>query len=342
MSLRVHAYRADFAPAWDEYLRRSPGSHFASRSAWRGLVERWYGCRSDWRYAERDGQIVGVLPLFEKHAGGRVRSLFSAPGGLLADDAEAAAALLAPARERVEGERLELLELRDQRQRWEGLPTSEEHCTLVLDLELDQDAQWRAFDAKLRNQVRKAQKSGLSSRWGADLLPDWHRVMLHNMRDLGTPFQDAEYFRAVLQAYAPGAELEVVEFAGQPIGALALIGHADGRVNPWASALRAHRSRCPSHLLYWEAIRRAIAGGARWFDFGRSQWGSGTFDFKRSWSARPVPLYYQYVLGTARRVPSLADQKHSFALAVRLWQSLPVALAGAIGPAARRRFPEVL
>ena len=85
-----------------------------------------------------------------------------------------------------------------------------------------------------------------------------------------------------------------------------------------------------------------MAAGLRWFEFGRSQWKSPTFEFKRSWGAAPVPLYYQYALGRARQVPGLDDQKHAFALAVRAWQHLPLVAARALGPIARRRFPEAL
>jgi FemAB-related protein (PEP-CTERM system-associated) len=342
MTTAVRVLTAGDDARWNEYVLRTADSNFASRTPWRDLVHRAFGCRPDWRFAERDGRIVGVLPLFEKRSLGRVRQLFSAPGGLLADDAEAAAALLEPARERVARERLELLELRDQRTRWDDLVTTEEHCTLLLPLERDADTQWKGFDAKLRNQVRKAQKSGLTARWGTELLPAWHRVMLENMRDLGTPFQDRGYFARVLERYAGDAEIEVVECEGRAVGALSLVHHGGTDVNPWASSLRAYFSRCPNHLLFWEALRRSIARGARRFDFGRSQWQSRTFDFKRSWGAQPAPLYYQYVLGTTRRPPSLHDQQDAFALAVRVWQRLPLPAAGALGPIVRRRFPEAL
>ncbi|MBI1798812.1 MAG: GNAT family N-acetyltransferase [Candidatus Eisenbacteria bacterium] len=342
MSVNVKALEPAGFARWDDYIQRAPGSNFASRSGWKGVVESQFGCRSDWRYAERDGRVVGVLPLFEKPAGGRARMLFSAPGGLLADDEEAAAELLSPARERVRSEKLELIELRDQRRRWDGLETSEEHCTMILRLEADVDAQWKAFGFKLRNKIRKAQKSDLTTRWGPEHLPAWHRVMLENLRDLGTPLPGAGYFRAVLDAYGPDIEIEVLECGGRTIGALAAVRHADGCANPWSSSLRSERDRCPNHMLYWDAIQRAIGQGLKWFDFGRSQWNSNTFEFKRGWGTEPAPLYYQYVLGTAKRVPSLDDQKRAFALAVWLWQRLPLAAAGALGPVARRRFPEAL
>lgn len=341
MSVTVHTLDPKGFARWDEYVWRTPGSNFASRTAWKTLVEGWFGCRSDWRLAERNGRVVGILPLFEKGSG-RSRMLFSAPGGLLADDAEAADALLDPARERVARERFGMIELRDQRQKWDGLETSEEHCTMVLALAGDVESQWNAFGFKLRNKIRKALKSDLTARWGREHLAAWHRVMLENMRDLGTPLQSPDYFARMLDAYGADAEIEVVEADGRPIGALAAVRHAQTCANPWSSTLRAFRARTPNHLLYWEAIQRAITRNLRWFDFGRSQWNSPTFEFKRGWGAEPVPLYYQYVLAPGSPAPKLEEQKHAFALAVRIWQHLPLAAAGALGPIARRRFPEAL
>ena len=340
MSVSVRRLEPEDHSRWDDYVQRTPGGHFASRVAWKELVESWYGCRADWRFAERDGRLAGVLPLFER--GARPRQLFSAPGGLLAEDDEAASALVAPLRERVTREALEWAELRDQRQRWPGLETSEEHCTLILALESTPEAQWEAFPFKMRNHIRKAQKSGLATRWGRDQVGAWHRVMLENMRDLGTPLQGLDYFRRWLAAYGTDADLGVVWRGARPIAALSMVRHADGMVNPWASSLRAYRALCPGHLIYWEAIQRSIRLGLRWFEFGRSQWKSPTFDFKRAWGAEPVPLYYQYVLGRGAAIPGLEDQKHAFALAVRVWQHLPLPAARALGPIARRRFPEAL
>jgi len=120
------------------------------------------------------------------------------------------------------------------------------------------------------------------------------------------------------------------------------VRHRDSVADPWASSLRRHFDACPNNLLYWDAIRFAIAGGARHFDFGRSQPGSGTFHFKEQYGARPRALAYQYALGRAARVPTLADQKSSLDLAVRAWRRLPLPLARMIGPRARRLFPEAL
>lgn len=339
-ALRVRALEPGDRARWDAYVRAQPGSHFGQLAAWKDVVEHTYGCRARYWLAEEEGRVLGVLPLFEK--GGRNPALFSAPGGLLADAPGVADLLLEPARERMARARLAYLELRDQRAAWPGLETSGEHVTLMLDLAPDAEAQWQAFDAKLRNQVRKAQKSGFTARWGRAHVSDFHRVLLENMRDLGTPIRAPSYYRAVLEAFGAAADILVIDRAGEPAGAMFTIAHAGTLADPWASSLRRHFAHCPNHMLYWEAIRRAITLGTRRFDFGRSQWDSNTFRFKEQWGAQPVPLHYQYVLGRARRVPTLAEQKHAFDLAVKVWKRLPLPVARVLGEPAKRLFPEAL
>ncbi|MCC6349757.1 MAG: GNAT family N-acetyltransferase [Candidatus Eisenbacteria bacterium] len=339
-TLRVRPCEAADGAAWDAYVQASPLSHFGQRIAWRDLTTRAYGVSARYWLAEEDGRVRGVLPLFRKR--GRRPALFSAPGGLLADDEAVAAALLAPAREEVARERLAWLELRDQPRAWPDLETNREHLTMVLELTREPEGQWARFGAKLRNQIRKGEKAGYERRWGHANLAAFHRVMLENMRDLGTPLRGPAYYRLALELLGAAADLLVIEHAGDAAGAMFTVTHRDTLMDPWASSLRRHFVRCPNQVLYWEAIQRAIARGLRRFDFGRSQWGSPTFRFKEQWGAQPVPLHYQYVLGTAKRFPTLDDQKGSLDLATKLWKRLPLPLAALLGEPAKRLFPEVM
>lgn len=339
-TLRVREYEPADRAAWDAYVRGSALSHFGQRVAWMELTERAYGVPARWWLAEEAGRIRGVLPLFRK--GGRVPQLFSAPGGLLADDDATAAALLQPAREEVARDRLAWLELRDQLRAWPGLDTNDEHVTMLLELAGDAEEQWKAFDAKLRNQVRKGEKAGFERRWGAANVAAFHRVLLENMRDLGTPIRGVAYYRLALERLGEAADVLVIARAGEPAGAMFTVAHRDTLMDPWASSLRRFFPLCPNQVLYWEALQRAIGRGLKRFDFGRSQWDSPTYRFKQQWGARPVPLHYQYVLGTAAHVPTLAAQKGSLELAVRVWKRLPLPLAAALGEPAKRLYPEVM
>lgn len=333
----VRRFEPSDAKAWDDYVRAAAGSHFGQLTAWKRLTEATHDVEADYRLALEGDRVVGVLPLFRSRD-----ALFSAPGGLLADDADAAGALLEPARERVRREGLAWLELRDQRRAWPGLESSDEHVTLELELARDEAAQWAAFPSNLRKHIARGEAAGFELATGAGEVAAFHRVLLENLRDLGTPVRGAAYFRRALEELGEGAELLVLRHAGRPAGGMFLVSHADGVTDPWVSSLRRHFARCPNHVLYWAALRRAIASGKRRFDFGRSQRDSGTYRFKEQWGAKPVQLWYQYALGRARRVPTLETQKRGLALAVVVWKRLPLPLANALGEPAKRRFPEVM
>jgi hypothetical protein len=228
---------------------------------------------------------------------------------------------------------------------WTGIPVGKmvkDELAMVLDLESSAEAQWKAFDSKLRNQIRKGEKSGFQRTWGAAGLGDFHRVMLENMRDLGTPLRGERYYRQVLANLGEAADILVVGDAGDPAATMFTVEHRDTFTDPWASSLRRHVARCPNQVLYWEAIQRALARGRTHFDMGRSQRNSGTFLFKQQWGAQPVQLHYQYILGTAAEMPTLAGQKGSLDIAVQLWRKLPLPIAGLLGEPAKRLFPEVM
>jgi FemAB-related protein (PEP-CTERM system-associated) len=336
--IRVRRLEPAAEAAWNEYVLSRPGTHFAQRTEWLHLETEFFPVAARWLLAsDESDRIVGILPAFR----GRT-TLFSAPGGIVADSPEAAAALIAQAREEVGRDRLRWLELRDQVARWPGLATNPEHVTLVLDLAASEEALWTSFPAKVRNQIRKAERSGLDCRRGHDQLAAFHRVFSENMRDLGTPAMEPAYFRRALELYGGDAEVLVVRRGDLAVGGMLVVRHGDTLFDPWASSLRRFFELCPNNLLYWDAQRHALAVGARRFDFGRSQPGSGTFRFKQQFGARSVALHYQYALGRAPRMPTLGEQKSSLGLAVRIWRRLPLPVTRALGPRARRFFPEAL
>ena len=92
-------------------------------------------------------------------------------------------------------------------------------------------------------------------------------------------------------------------------------------------------------MLYWEAIRFAIRTGSAKFDFGRSTPGEGTFIFKKQWGAKPVQLYWQYLLKDGERVPELNTKNPKYELAIKVWQRLPITLTKVLGPRIVKNIP---
>jgi FemAB-related protein (PEP-CTERM system-associated) len=218
-----------------------------------------------------------------------------------------------------------------------NVPAMTDKVDLVLPLPPAADALWRRLDGKVRNQVRKAERSGLAVEFGgAEKLEDFYRVFAINMRDLGSPVHSRGFFGAVFEAFGPRARVGLVRKGETPVGGLVALTFKDTVAVPWASSLREYFALCPNILLYWETIRTACADGLRRFDFGRSSRDSGTYRFKRQWGALEEPLFWYSLPIAPRRGGGLGGLVGRRSTLVRAWQRLPVALTRRLGPRIRR------
>jgi FemAB-related protein (PEP-CTERM system-associated) len=180
------------AGEWDAYVTRHPDGTADHLWGWRTVFERVLGHRCAYLVARRGRVIAGLLPLvlFRSRLFGR--SAISLPflnyGGLLADDAEAAAALVDAATTAARAFGASHVELRHVARQREELPCRQHKLRMALDLPASSEALWTGLDRKIRNQVRKAQKEGLTvTAGGGELVEDFYDVFARNMRDIGTP-----------------------------------------------------------------------------------------------------------------------------------------------------------
>ncbi len=260
-------------------------------------------------------------------------------GGVLASDDEAARALAEAARVEAARRGAASVELRHTRRLFPDLPVKQHKVAMTLALPGDAETAWKGFDNKVRNQVRKAEKSGFTTAaGGAELAGDFFTVFARNMRDLGTPVYPRRLFEEVLGTI-PESRAFVVRLNGSPVAAGLTIGYRRSVENPWASSLREYRSLNPNMLLYWTMLQDSMARGFRVFDFGRSTPNEGTYQFKKQWGAVESPFCWEYILQSGGTLPDLSPKSARFSLAVSAWQKLPLAVAGALGPRIVRNIP---
>jgi FemAB-related protein (PEP-CTERM system-associated) len=332
------------AGEWDGFVRAQPDFTGYHLWQWRQVFERGFGHRPMYFAARRDGRIVGVLPttMIRSLLFGRVLS--SLPyvnyGGVLAEDAAAEAALLECAARTVASERLQYLVLRHRARRFPDLPARDHKVTMLLPLLGSTEKMWDALDRKVRNQVRKAEKSALEVHTGgAELLDGFYRVFARNMRDLGTPVYSRTLFAEMLAAFPEDVKIHVVTKQGETIAGAISYSYGSTIEVPSASSLREHRALCPNHLLYWNVIQSAIARGLTTFDFGRSTPNDGTYQFKEQWGARREQLWWEYALAPGRAMPALDRHDSKFQFTIEAWKRLPVSVATFIGPSIVRAIP---
>jgi len=314
------------------------------RAAWLEVIRNAFGHKTKHLVAESGGRVAGVLPLvfFQSRLFGTfaVSLPFLNYGGILADGPEAERALLERAIEETQRAGGTHLELRHTRQHFGDLVSKRHKVAMELPLAATVDEQWHALDKKVRNQVRKAEKSAVVILdGGADLLADFYAVFARNMRDLGTPVYSARLFRQVLATFPNHSRVFVATLDGRPIAASVVHWYRHGIEVPWASSLREFNPLCANVLLYWQMLQFAIERGFKTFDFGRSTPGEGTYQFKKQWGAVPRELVWEYWTAPGKPVPDLNPGNPAYARAIQIWQRLPVKVATLLGPAVVRNIP---
>lgn len=326
---------------WDAFVNARGDAAGYHAWDWQRVFTNAFGHACVYLMARRGTHIEGILPLVQIKSlifGNTLTSLpFLNYGGVMADTTDAAEALVAAAREQARARRCGHVELRHVAPQFPSLPCKQHKVSMRLGLG---DTLWDGLDRKVRNQIRKAEKSGLVvERGGEELVGDFYTVFARNMRDLGTPVYSRRLFEEVLRAFPQRSQLHVVRLNRQPVAA-GFTYRTDQMVQlPWASSIREFNALCPNLLLYWDAIQFAHAAGAPVFDMGRSTPGEGTFKFKAQWGAEPVPLHWEYQLLTPGEMPNVSPANPKFQLAIAVWQKLPVSLTTRVGPLIVRAIP---
>jgi FemAB-related protein (PEP-CTERM system-associated) len=209
--------------------------------------------------------------------------------------------------------------------------------SMTLELPADPDRLWRQLNGSLRNQIRKAERSGLSIDCGGlENLPAFYDTFVVRMRDLGSPVHAFDFLDAVITSFGDRARVVLVRKGRTPVGGLIALGFKDRLIVPWATCLKDYFALCPNMLLYWETLRIACLEGVRRFDFGRSSRGSGTYQFKRQWGAQEEPLFWYTIPIASRRRPSQSNDGRVAAFLTKSWSHLPLAATRALGPRIRK------
>jgi FemAB-related protein (PEP-CTERM system-associated) len=335
---------ADALPGLIEFLHRNDTAHPAHHPLWLFVLKEGLGHVPYVLEARHARRTTGCLPLAFVRSTLFGRFLVSLPylntAGVIADDDGTRRALIDRAIELADELDVRHLELRHESAivhlRLNGTRTDKVHMRLPLPS--FPGPLWEEFPSKVRNQVRKGEKSGLTVQFGSfDLLDEFYAVFSHNMRDLGTPVYGRKLFQAVLRYFPESAELCVVRLGTKPVaGALVVHGKGISEV-PSASSLREFNSLCANMFMYWNLLDRAIERGQSLLDFGRSTRGSNSYKFKKQWGAEESPAVWQY--SHRGEAADLQPDNPKYGRLVQIWKRLPVSVTRVIGPAIVRGIP---
>jgi serine/alanine adding enzyme len=341
----IRLYQPHDAARWNEYVRGSSSATLYHSLGWKGVIERSFNQRTYyWLAEDPSGTLKGIFPLVHLKSFLFGSFMVSLPyfnyGGICADDDATQSALLEAAIQHALDEDVDHLEMRHQAPMTIQLPFKTSKVSMRLELPGCADELWKALGTKVRNQVRRPEKEGMTARIGkADELESFYTVFSKNMRDLGTPVYSRRFFRNILEVFPESTWICTVYQGRVPVASGFLVGYKGILEIPWASSLAEYNRYSPNMLLYWTALKLACDNGFKIFDFGRSTLGEGTYRFKEQWGGQPIPLYWYYWVRDGGAVPDLNPGNPKYRTAIAIWKRLPVGLSKLIGPPIVRNLP---
>jgi len=165
------------------------------------------------------------------------------------------------------------------------------HCT---DLDKDEDAMFAALDRRARQNVRSAQRHGVTARFGSDIedVRAYHQLhVLTRKRKHGLLAQPVSFFENIWKQFSPTDSIVVgfAEHEGDVIAASFYLVWDNIWYYKFSASIFERSVVRPNEILAWESMRLAASRGCTSYD-----WGVSDFD-------QPGLVAYKRKLGTEER-----------------------------------------
>jgi len=326
---------------WEDFVRRNTSAILYQQIGWRNVVERTYGHKSYYLFAEEDGQVVGILPLFlinSRIFGRRLVSVPFAPyAGACANDDNTLRLLVDESEKRLAVDlNAEYIEFRGRASDTD-LPVDTTFVTSTLGLEGSAETVFKNLPQNKRRNITKSMKRELTVTW-ADKLEDFYSLYNRNMHNLGTPPHSIKFFANILGEFPDSSTILSVKLNNIAIYSAILLFYRDTVIDFMSSTIEKYRQLYPADFGIWYAITYACEKGFRYFDFGRSIKDSSNHEFKRRWGADTQQLYYYYYLKKTEKLPHLSPSNSKYERLSKIWRRLPLIVANGLGPTIRRNI----
>jgi len=339
--IRVRTLTPDNREQWDEFVDTCPDATFFHRAGWQEIIEKAFGHRTYYLYAERNGRIAGVLPL------GHIRSrlfgnaLISTPfcvyGGIATQDGEVFSELESAACALADRLKVDYLEMRNREARHAGWPTKDLYVTFRKSIDPDPEKNLLAIPRKQRAMVRKGINAGLKGEFDSSI-DRFYDAYSQSVRSLGTPVFAREYFELLQRVFGDSCDILTVSHGDDLVSSVMNFYFRDEVLPYYGGGTPLARQLKGSDFMYWDLMRHSCERGLRVFDYGRSKQGTGPYSFKKNWGFEPCPLFYEYYLVKAKQMPDISPMNPKYRIFINAWKRLPLSVTQVIGPLVARNL----
>ncbi len=320
---------------WDDYVNQHPEATFFHLYGWKQALENTFRHKCYYLYAIDGEKIVGVLPL------GHIKSLlfgntlisvpFAVYGGILADNDDVKGFLRQKACELAEALKVDHLEFRNIKRENPQWPTKELYVYFKKELYDNDEDNLKAIPRKQRAMVRKGIKAELKYHIDKDV-NTFFEAYSESVRNLGTPVFPRKLFKSLIDVFADKVDILTVTKDDVLVASVLSFYFKDQVLPYYGGGTAAARALKGNDFMYWALMQHAATKGIKWFDYGRSKEGTGSYSFKKNWGFEPTPLYYEYYLVNAKQVSEINPLNPKYQFFIKAWQKLPLKLSQYLGP----------
>lgn len=346
MPLRVKTLDTASAQAWDRFVREQcEAATFFHLAGWKNIIQETYGRDCHYFYAERDGQIVGVLPIVRLRSrmfGDRlISNAFTIGGGAAAVEDEAYGALDAEAVRLMERLGVDCLEVRrparlHESHEWKS--KSDVYSNFSRVIAADEAECLKQIPRKQRAVVRKALTDGLCTDEIDGTPGRFFPLYALSMRNMGTPVFGRAFFERLMSEFRGMCDCLTVLRGETPVSSVLNFYFRDAVMPYYTGCLPEARELGANDFMYWRLMRRARDRGCTIFDFGRSKHGTGPHSFKKNWGFEPTPIVHEYLVRGGGEPPEVNPLNPKYRLFIALWRRLPLSVANWLGPLVVRQI----
>ncbi len=324
--------------AWDRYVEGHDNGSFFHYAAWSSIAVEVFGHSAHYLIAQKNDDIVGILPLVEQKSMLFGHSLISTPfcaiGGALADSDYV--------RRQLENEALAIgrelgvdyVEIRDQHLCDYTAPWQLhcKHSNFAAPIAEDNDKILTNIKRKQRAVIRHSLKNDLTFNTN-DNIDVCFELYAQSVRNLGTPVFSKLLFTKLKEYFGERCETAVVyNSTNKPISSVMNFYYRDTVLPYYAGSSDLARKYKSHDFMYYQLMCHAKEAGYTNFDFGRSKVDSGSYRFKRNWGFHEQKLHYRIALINAHTLPNLSPNNPKYQLLIKVWKKLPLPVSNFIGP----------
>jgi hypothetical protein len=286
---------------WDDLVATHPQATFFHGSAWARTLVESYGFKCRYVAAIQGGRLLGLLPVIEANSwlrGKRGVSLpFTDECAPLVSESVSAEALFKFALDEGQGRGWKYLEVRGGNEHFGEFSQSISYYTHTLPLTPTLEETFAKFDSAVRRAIRKAERSGVSVRFGNDLesVRAYYHLHCRTRTRHGAPPQPFYFFERLCK-YVLQRDLGFIALAfheERPISGAMFFRSRARAIYKYGASDERFQSLRGANLVFWRSIQKLIAAGTAELNFGKTIMSNeGLRKFKLGWGAQERIIHY--------------------------------------------------